>query len=272
MTLFTPTVWVPVSCDQIMNSNFFLCELKFPDTGNSLPFTVYKRNKVSCLTNAVYVKEYCYRILNYTHPINVYSFESEGFISALSHWSLGHRSRQAIYIHSNATHYAYLWTVAFVYQRIKSWRVNISRIDDQKVRHALVRGKPLVYDFTCQIGQHFECLDGTCILNAYMCDSYDDCPDGSDEDINMCQEMYMYCANSTECNATCNELHHYCNSGGCVLFNLVCDAVFDCEDGSDELDCGFCQSDFATNEHPKSIGNSVTKVNLKRFLLALMSL
>ena len=27
-----------------------------------------------------------------------------------------------------------------------------------------------------------------------------------------------------------------------VLFSLVCDAVFDCKEGSDELDCGFTQS------------------------------
>ena len=270
MTYFTPTVWIPVSCDQIMNINFFLCELKFSAPDNSLPFTVYKRNKVSCLSSAVYVKKHCYSILHYTQPIPTYSFESDALISALTHWSLGHRSRESIYIHSNITHETHLWTHAFAYQRIKTWRINIREIDDQNVRHALVKRTPLEYNFTCQIGQLFECLDGTCILNAYVCDSYDDCPDQSDENITMCRELN--CADLIECNVTCNELHLYCNSGDCVLFSLVCDAVFDCEDGSDELDCGFIKSNFATEEHPKSIRNNIMKVDLNGILMALLSL
>ncbi len=62
----------------------------------------------------------------------------------------------------------------------------------------------------------FTCDSGSSIPEDYVCDSYPDCEDGSDE-------------------ADCD---FECGSGEVLPAFFQCDFEVDCEDGSDEVDCG----------------------------------
>ena len=64
-----------------------------------------------------------------------------------------------------------------------------------------------------------------CIPEYSTCYDGDDCFDGSDEDVKMCE------------NYTCPEGYWTCLDKTCIVEGLVCDNEMDCPDGSDELNC-----------------------------------
>lgn len=80
--------------------------------------------------------------------------------------------------------------------------------------------------------ESFECQNGHCIPEPWLCNNANDCQDGSDE------------AGCDECNGT----HVFrCWNKRCVPQSVVCDAYNDCGDGSDEtfcrtLDGGWCKT------------------------------
>lgn len=59
-----------------------------------------------------------------------------------------------------------------------------------------------------------------------MCDGTKDCPDGDDEDQTACK------------NITCRLDQFQCNDKTCIPGNLACSGTAECNDGSDELNCG----------------------------------
>ena len=111
----------------------------------------------------------------------------------------------------------------------------------------------------CDVGLEpcFECDNATVVFDYWVCDSEDDCGDGSDEvDCDYCEsdpdgcwecrdgsgnvhgeqrcDGIEQCADGTdEIIGACWE----CDNGNIIRPSWLCDAVDDCGDGSDERDC-----------------------------------
>ncbi|CAK9806758.1 Sortilin-related receptor [Anthophora plagiata] len=73
----------------------------------------------------------------------------------------------------------------------------------------------------------FQCLNGACIPDSWVCDHAKDCPSGEDE---------MLCSGVER--LFCHETQFKCRTDGtCIPIKNVCNGVADCPDGTDELDC-----------------------------------
>ena len=80
---------------------------------------------------------------------------------------------------------------------------------------------------TCEPNE-FQCANKRCILKTWMCDSDDDCLDGSDE---------AFCATNPP-GSPCRYNEWMCASGAqCIPKSFHCDMEVDCQDQSDEIGC-----------------------------------
>uniref|UniRef100_A0A4W3HU78 Low-density lipoprotein receptor-related protein 2 n=1 Tax=Callorhinchus milii TaxID=7868 RepID=A0A4W3HU78_CALMI len=80
----------------------------------------------------------------------------------------------------------------------------------------------------CRVGQ-FQCNDGNCTSSNFLCDAFENCPDGSDEDTVLCDTH------------ECESYQWQCANKRCIPEAWQCDGDNDCLDGSDEAP-GHCAS------------------------------
>ncbi|KAG5337450.1 SORL protein, partial [Acromyrmex charruanus] len=73
----------------------------------------------------------------------------------------------------------------------------------------------------------FQCYNGECIENAWVCDGLKDCPSGEDEQ--HCDRGHTSCRENDQ--FMCRQ------DGSCVSLSSMCNGVEECPDGSDELGC-----------------------------------
>ncbi|MED6274516.1 hypothetical protein CHARACLAT_017299, partial [Characodon lateralis] len=75
--------------------------------------------------------------------------------------------------------------------------------------------------------KQFVCKDGvTCISKGWRCDREKDCPDGSDEDPDVCPHSTVSQCPPNEYQCVGTEL--------CIHMSKLCNGVSDCTDGWDE--------------------------------------
>jgi len=90
----------------------------------------------------------------------------------------------------------------------------------------------------------FECNDGKCIPQHWICDGFPDCADGEDERVT-CPPTTTTTTQSTTTRdpGQCRPDEFQCNDGRCIPESWICDGDRDCTGGEDEVDCPPCSDD-----------------------------
>lgn len=90
---------------------------------------------------------------------------------------------------------------------------------------------------------YFQCSNGECIADKFVCDTKPDCQRGEEDRCEgICSTSFAadtkYCRHVCHpANCTCSHVLYQCHSGGCIHSSTVCDGQHDCADVTDENMC-----------------------------------
>lgn len=87
----------------------------------------------------------------------------------------------------------------------------------------------------------YQCEQGQCIPDRWLCDDYPDCPFGDDE-----ENCFTTDYGTTE-GSSCPDDQYECLNGVCIPSYWVCDGYPDCLDADDEDDCN-SSTDYSTGD------------------------
>ena len=243
LTLITKPAWQNIACDQKIPDNYFICETQ----GRDVNATTYKRHKHHCHTLYTYILGKCYWIQN-GNDTSIAIFSSteihNALLSMFSAWSFGHSTRNRIQMYiGKSEKTAFIMTHGLPQHFGKTWTMVLNnQTFINATSHVIGQVHPVTYTYICIQNLHFHCEDSTCVILSYVCDGIFDCPDKSDEDINMCTK-------SDTQEEGCGDFHLHCKSGGCIHATQQCDDGQHCADGSDELHCVHSQLGHWTRFH-----------------------
>ena len=231
LTLITKPAWQNIACDQKILDNYFICETQ----GRDVNTTTYIRHKHHCHKLYTYVFGKCYWLQhsNDTSIAIIYSTSMHNaLLSMFSAWSYGHSARNRIQLNiGNSAKKVFIMTHGLPQHFGKTWILVLNnQTAINSTSQVLGQVRPISYTYKCNQNLHFYCNDSTCVILSYAYDGIFDCPDKSDEDINIC-------TNSDTQEEGCGDFHLHCKSGGCIHATQQCDDWQHCADGSDELYC-----------------------------------
>ena len=218
--------WHIVNCSTEFTYIGVVCEKKI-QTWKRDNITL-RRNNTFCPTYYIYNAASCFKISTRKFALSsIQDVFPNTLFYVLNKWSYGNVSRENmyVYINNNAKHRC-LETRDFHHQELKNWRIT-NCTDSQ---YYLEKRDINYFVYNCMPGRYFECSDGECILNIYICDGKFDCYDKSDE--LMCQ----FISESFHLNI-CSYFLFRCADDECISISKLCDDKADCDNQSDEVRC-----------------------------------
>ena len=92
----------------------------------------------------------------------------------------------------------------------------------------------------------FQCLDDTCISEMVRCDGFFNCAQGEDE-LHCTVGKWLAWEFACDCEQSLShvnplaygaDMFECVHDGNCILSTSVCDGIIDCNDETDEIQCG----------------------------------
>ena len=253
--------WVPMNCTHIIERAGFICEHPLDDKLASKRKRYLPRNLYRCPNAMVLLDQLCISLTKkrtqeniqrrYAIPKHILE-NSNNLKKYLTAWTLRHINSQTS-VHSNITIYygarmvngcRCLSSQSLFFRETMHWYAATCSCYDEHISYML-NIIPSRSTITIQCDQlEYQCKDGTCILNIYVCDSYSDCPDDSDEIhcTHVCT-MEFDCGHACSPHScSCSPFYFQCSSSGCLSMDRVCNGIPDCDDFSDETACRYSTS------------------------------